>query len=280
MGVWQGICKGALLKQFSRLLAAALSVVLIAGCATHPKISNSKVAGKKTLTIVQTPELKNLAVIGAGVAPYFDYHFSSRSDFAFDTAIDPPSPQNSVGAGLVVGVIESSAASTQEKAKAFDSLVRQQLPELNLQDSFVRGLMKNLEARQRSVRLASERSTVLMWPASDETGTLYRTGSLAGAPPVETDLLVQISPIAIWTAINALHPYKMNVSVGIAVFNGRTKEFLGRQTIVLGSPKKDLAYGTYNQLVQDLRTAEPALKAELLSLVPKVADVIVGAQAN
>ncbi|WP_143599041.1 hypothetical protein [Variovorax boronicumulans] len=295
------------IANFSSLRVALcflLAMFILSGCAVHPKIAADKVRGKSTVTIIETPPLKNLALIGV-MAPYFDFHFSSRSDMFFsnvdytlrgDYAGDaiastlaqqtasPPVSRSAgasslVAAGLVGALIQASADGTQRKAQGFDREVRKLFPDWNPQQEFMDALLPALRQRGMQPVIASRKTNTLLWPASKEDGERYRSGSLDDAEPTDSEMLLQISPIAFWNAPGPLNEYRMNVSVGMAMYDAKTKAFLGRQTIIFDGPSGKI-YPFYTGLVSDLASAQPRLRLALLSLAPKVADVASGKTAD
>lgn len=277
-----------------------LLVLVLTGCAVHPKIASDQVRGKKTVTIVDTPPFKNAALIGV-MPPYFDFHFSSRTDMFFSDAehvlgvdyagnaiastlnqqsASPPASRSAgasslVAAGLVGALIQASAEDTEKKAQGFDREVRRLFPDWNPQQEFVDALLVALRQRGLQPVVASRRTNVLLWPASKEDGTPYRSKSPDDVEPSDSDLLLQISPLAFWNAPGPLNEYRMNVSVGMAMYDAKSKAFLGRQSVVYDGPKGTI-YPLYRGLVADLPTAQPRLRLALLSLVDKVADVASG----
>jgi hypothetical protein len=281
--------------------SGVLLMFFLGGCAVHPKIATEKLKAKSTVAIVETPPLKNVALIGV-ITPYFDFHFSSGSDHFFsdpgyklqsdyasgalNTALNQQSvtPRTSIGAsatsvataGLVGALIQASAEDTQQKAMGFDAEVRKLFPGIDLQKEFLDALVPALKQRgMQPVVLAGDKTNTLRWPAKNEKGESYRSGSLSSSESIDSDLVLQVSPIAFWNAPGPLNAYRMNVSVGVAVYDGRTKEFLGRQTIVYGGPSGG-AYSTYSGLLSDLNSAIPALRGALISLAPKAADLVSG----
>jgi hypothetical protein len=66
------------------------------------------------------------------------------------------------------------------------------------------------------------------------------------------------------------------VTVAVAVYDGRTKKFYGRQTFRFVPPDSRFEYSKYDSLVEDLKDAAPALRDALVSLAGPIADVISG----
>lgn len=283
-----------------RACLCLLGMLVLTGCAVHPKIAADQVRGKKTVTIVDTPPVKNAALIGV-MTPYFDFHFSSKTDLFFSDAdrvlggdyagnaiastlnqqSASPSTSRSTGtaslvaAGLVGALIQASAEDTEKKAQGFDSEVRRLFPDWKPQQDFIEALLQALHQRGLQPVLASRRTNVLLWPAGKEDGTPYRSQSRNDLEPTNSDLVLQVSPLAFWNAPGPLNEYRMNVSVGMAIYDAKSKAFLGRQTVVYDGPKGTI-YPLYRGLVADLPSAQPRLRLALLSLIDKVADVASG----
>ncbi|MBU1360861.1 MAG: hypothetical protein KKC85_18095 [Gammaproteobacteria bacterium] len=284
---------------FAPLRAALclLAVIILTGCAIHPKIAPEKLRGKTTVTIVHTPPFKNAAWIGIAGVDHFSSHtdifmsddgYALKTDYAGDAVqntlnqqtASPPATRGAgmtslVTASLVGALIQARQDATQEKAKAFDSEVRKLFPEWNVQQEFIDALLPALRQRGLQPQVSSLRTNVLVWPASSEDGKPYRSKSPDKFDPIDSDLLLQISPLAFWSAPGPLNEYRMNVSVGMAVYDAKSKAFLGRQTIVYDGPRGNI-YPLYGGLVSDLPSAQPRLRQALLSLVDSVADVASG----
>lgn len=257
----------------------------LVGCVTPPKIDTASFPAPKSVVIVDIPKMSNVALIGVVVpwAPGFpQFHFSERADRFFDVPGQSPASSNaaSANAGVIGSVIESKAAATQKKsAEEFSAEVLKRFPDFDLRADFIKSLRASLEGRGIAVKMLSDRpdqAPRLRWPASDKEGNTYPAGSLENSPPVDADVLVQVSPIAIYNSPGPLNAYKRNVSVGLALYNGRTRQFIGRQTVRFNAPDSRFQYHQYDALVQDLSQAAPALRDALVSLVPEVADIISG----
>lgn len=87
------------------------------------------------------------------------------------------------------------------------------------------------ELFQKPASVAIVESPRLRWTNDLDAG-MYPYAADRNAPTVDADLLVQVSPAAFWYAPGPLNNFRRSVSIGVAVFNGRTKEFLGKQDFV------------------------------------------------
>jgi hypothetical protein len=261
----------------------AVLVAGLAGCVAQPKIDTAGLAPPKSVAIVDIPKMANMALIGV-VVPYApgpnQFHFSQRGDSFFEVAGQPKlaigTPGNTYG--LIGFMIESNAADTQKKAEAeFNSEILKRFPDFDLRADFMRSLRASLKARGVAVTMLnspSNQAPRLLWPAADKEGYKYPSGTLDSTAAVDADIVMQVSPIAIFNSPGPLNAYKRNVSVGVALYNGRTKQFIGRQTIFFRAPDARFEYYRYDLLVQDLSQAAPALRDALLSLVPAVANTV------
>ena len=254
--------------------------ILLGGCvATMPTVDPGKVGRPATVAIVDVPDIRPWAVIGVFSvdAPGVNqFHFSERSDRFFAQAGTPMAVTSNYG--LVGRVLEQSAADTQARAEGFSEEVLKIQPGLNLRTEFMAALRKALEARGVNVRVVSAgrpRTPRLLWPASDAAGQSYPSLPLAETPPIDADVVLQVSPIAMYNAIGLMHAYNLSVSVGTALYNGRTREFLGRQTLSY-KPASARSYGRYDDLLLDLPAAAPPLKDGLVELAGQVAELAAG----
>jgi hypothetical protein len=290
--------------------------VALAGCVAQPVIDPKAFAPPKSAAILDVPRLHAAATVGINVpwapGPRW-FHFSERADYYF-LAGSPQGPQrvdyaqgineqamqqvyNSpkpvpmgqmVGAafaGAAVGaIIQASADDTFRKSQTFAAEILKIYPDFDLRADFMNALVATLKSHGVGATLSPEPSggaPRLRWPASETTKDGANVLSAADAesfPAVDADLLVQVSPLAFYNAPGPLNAYRRNVSVGIALYNGRSKQFLGRQTVWFVSSDARFEYSSYDSLVADLRAAAPALRQALLSLVPDVANVIAGKQ--
>ena len=293
------------------LLAAALS-----GCVAQPTIDPKDVVAPKTAVLIDVPKMHNAATVGINVpwapGPKW-FHFSERADYYF-LAGSPQGPQRvdyaqgineqamqqvynspkpmpmgqmagAAFAGAAVGaIIQASADETFKKSQGFHAEILKLFPQYDLRADFMNALVSALKSHGVEVTLALEGGGVaprLRWPASEaakDGANVLSSVAAESFPAVDADLLVQVSPLAFYNAPGPLNSYRRNVSVGIALYNGRTKQFLGRQNVWFALTAGGFEYSTYDSLVADLPAAAPALRQALLSLVPDVASIIAGKQ--
>jgi len=289
----------------------ALLALVLTGCVAQPVIDSKQFAAPKTAVLVDVPKLHVAATVGVTVpwAPGAAWlHFSEKADYYFLAgAPEGPKPvdhQAAVGeltnaqmnnrpqpmpmgqivggafAGAVVGaIIQSSADETFRKSQAFYGEILKLFPNYDLRADFMNALTVALEGHGVQVTLAREGADSaprLRWPALDEQKNVLQAGSPGNFAAVDADILVQVSPLAFFNSPGPLNSYKRNVSVGIAMYNGRTRQFLGRQNVWFVSPDARYEYSLYDSLVADLPAAAPALRQALLSLVPDTASIIAG----
>lgn len=285
-----------------------LALLLAAGCAT-PKIDAAKFAAPRSVVIDDIPDMNLAATIRIVTLNWPKEYFSARYDSFFllngagakpaaiadnseqinqivtNQIVNSPRPVSvgragAMGAvgGAVGGLIQGIAEETEKKAGEFPGLLRKTMPGADLRADFKRALRQSLEAKGITVRIAGETRNLpprLHWPAKDEKGETLATGALADSPAVDADLLVQVVPIAVYASPGPLNSYSRTVGVGLAMFNGRTRQFIGWQAFRFQADGS-LTYSRYDSLVADIERAGPALHGALLSLVPQVAEVIGG----
>lgn len=287
----------------------ALAAFLLAGCVAQTTIDPKGFAPPKSAVILDVPKMNVVAVVGVIVpwAPGFPgFHFSEKADYYFaagtpqgptlpdhagaiaadaqarvfnsPTPMRPATAGAAAGAGAIVGaIIQSSAEETFRKSQAFGEEVLKRFPGYDLRADFMQALRKELERRGIAVTVSGEgidSAPRLRWPAADEKGNKYAAGTAEAFAAVDADVLLQVSPLAFYNAPGPLNAYKRNVTVGIAMYNGRTKQFLGRQTVRFTAPDSRFEYSRYDSLVEDLPAAAPALREALLTLPPQVADIV------
>lgn len=294
-----------------RLFLAPLTVglaLLLAGCAAPLVIDARSLPKPKTVVINDFPDINPAAVIGMAVLRWPQRYFSPEFDgfFVLDVPHDglgtidyvgsslrtvqnqivssptPVSPGTAASMGLVGGLIgallQDAAETTQKRAAAFPSLVRQQLAPADLRADFLGALRSALEARGIAVRISGDTRALplrMHWPAMDpHGGKALPVGPLAATPAVDADLLVQVAPVAFYLAPGVLNAYRRKVGVAVAVFNGRTREPIGLQTFEFEPADGKHEYRTYDDLVDDIAHAAPALRTALLSLVPDIARTV------
>lgn len=295
-----------------RILLSLLLSLSLSACVTQPIIQTTKFAKPRTVAIVEAPAMRHAALIGI-TAGTPGLHFSSRSDhfFQLDPSLSPamlplspskdgqaaatavtqqaingnaPFAGGSTGlqigtAALVGALIDASAESTQKRAASFHAEVKQRLPSLDMRSDFLAALTAALQAKGiQTVVIRDSSNTLprLRWPAvlagADGKALAVATTDL---PAVDADLLIQYSPLAFFEAPGPLNAYTSVSTVGVAVYDGRTKEFLGYQEFMtLGSLFSKHSYHSYSGLLDNIETAVPALHMELLSQASKIANVL------
>lgn len=274
------------LAHIEYVLCAGL-VLIVSGCATQPKIDVSKFSPPKKVVIENIPKIKTAAIVGFNIGTPFtdstDYLFMPENN-AFNVSGAPRNGDYTPGAGIVMGaILNANAEKNHVKSAGFNDEVLKKFPEFDLRNDFMKSMRTSLEARGIAVAISDNdkiQPPRLRWPATDEKGQALPSGTLESSPPVDADLLVQVSPMAIYRAPGQLNSYRRLVSLTIAIYNGRTKEFLGKQTLYFGGTSLQINYGSYDSLIEHLDEAIPALKEALLSLVPETVDIISARHTN
>jgi hypothetical protein len=262
-------------------------VLIVSGCATQPKIDVSKFTPPKKVVIENIPKIKTAAVVGFNIGTPFtdstDYLFMPENN-AFNATGAPRTGDYTPGSGIVMGaILNANAEKNQIKSAGFNDEVLKKFSEFDLRNDLMKSLRTSLEARGIAVAISDNdqiQPPRLRWPATDEKGQPLATHTLESSPPVDADLLVEVSPMAIYRAPGQLNSYRRLVSVTIAIYNGRTKQFLGKQTLYFGGTSLQINYGSYDSLIEHLDEAIPALKEALLSLVPEAVDIISARHTN
>lgn len=286
------------------------TAALLSGCAT-PTIDHTHIARPKTVAIMDIPDAKPAAVIGILNSRWPHMYFMGTADPYFVPAGGrfsvPPVPgmveagtvagtvvgqqlgyannRGEVGGALAGGVvalaigsmIEASAEETQERAQGYPALVQKVMPGHDMRKEVLTAVGRSLEAKGIAVRMLSESRNLaprLRWPALDKDGKPLAAGALANSAPVEADIVVQVVPMAVYASPGPLNNYNSVVGIGLAMYEGRTRKFLGWQAFP--SYENKLWYARYDSLVDDLDKAAPAQRAALMSLVPQVSDAISG----
>ncbi|KXF82028.1 hypothetical protein [Enterovibrio coralii] len=282
--------------------AVIASLVTLAGCASVPVIDTSKITNVKSVTIVDIPEVRTHALVGQLPNTYGIVHFSDDLAAFYDTgkaqqtlnaqpldtdlatAVVDNQLLNSPGmAPVEAGVTGAAGAMTaslinamggkaNEKAANFNALFADKNPDLNIRKDFLNSLTDALEQRGVEVYLATDQSHKIpyfRWDAPKGKGESFQQRFPADLPTVDTDILLQVSPIILFNAQTALNAYAKITSVGVAVYNGRTKEFFGYQEIATVDGVFD--YHHYDKLVEDLHIVGPEIHQQLLSLAPVIA---------
>lgn len=289
----------------------AVSIALswsLFGCASAPPVlDKARIAPPKSVAIVEPPRMRNTAVIGI----FADwnaqqYHFSPIYDQYFVLEnVAPPGPgklpdyagqisenhiqqaslqpSTSVGtaaaggavAGLMGAMIQSSAEETMKRAQLFDKEVLARVPGYDLREDVMRALSATLRERGVAVTIVKDSSGSgprLRWPVASFPGKA-EAAALA-LPTVDADLLLQVSPVAIWNAPGPMNNYRRAVSIAVVVYNGRTKEYLGTQAFWFSNPVWQHEYTRYDSLVADIPAASSSMREAVLSLVPKIVDAV------
>ena len=290
-------------------IAITLSTTLLTGCVAVPHIEASKFAKPKTVVIADIPDINPVATIDIVVTKWPHPYYSGPFDpYSVRNGIAPalpvvadqsqninqqilnqiatsPQPITPVQAGVAAGAgalvaawIQSSGEGTQKRAAEFPSLVKKAIPETDLRADLLKKLQSALEAKQIQVRIddsTRNQAPRLRWPAKDAEGKPLPVGPLAGSSPVDADLLVQIAPITLYASPGPLNSYSLKTGIAVALYNGRTREFLGWEAIDFDNSGTS-SYSQYNSLVTELPTLAPLMRDALMSLVPRVAQLIAG----
>lgn len=288
------------------LLAVATTLT---GCAA-PKIDTSKLARPKTVAIDDFPDMNHTAIIGPVVTRRAEFFFNGRMDpfFKQGNASEPgklgadyaatanqvtqqqilnsPKPMSVGQAGMAGAVggamgalLQASAEDTMKKAMEFDGLVRKNMHNADLRAELIASLRQELEARGIQVQIAAESRNLpprLHWAAITESGEKLPVGSLADSPSIDADVLLQIVPLAAFAAPGPLNSFEPRIAVGVALFDGRTRKFLGWQAIEYDGPAKHHSYMRYDSMVGELDQTAPQIHDALLTLAPKVAELVAG----
>jgi hypothetical protein len=290
-------------------LAVLIALTALTACSSAPTIKTEKFTRPQTVAFVESPAMRNAALITAAVyVPTF--HFSPAADYfylqdpaltaagePFPTdyrgteaatvvsvaALTKVAPFNSgntaaqVGTAFLVGaLIDASAADTQKKAANFHEEVLKQIPGLDLRAEFSSALQKSLNGkgiRTFVVKDSINAPVRLRW-AAEGVNTNQNPTAATNLPTVDADLLVQYSPLAIYIAPGPLNNYRVRATVGVALYNGRTKEYLGHQTFAFDPKAWDNEYTTFSELSKNIDKVVAAERTALLSLVPVITEVI------
>ncbi len=183
-----------------------------------------------------------------------------------------------VAGNVLVGAIAASAAETQKKALGFPAKVREVL-KVDTRAEFLKRVSDGLRAKGIAVsQFEASRNSLprLFWLAKDADGKPLPSGQFVDTPPVDADWLVQLVPVASYISPGPLNAYDRKVGVAIAIFNGRTREFLGWQTVGYEGASDGFSYYRYENLLGDVEKAGPALQDALFSLIPQVVEVAAG----
>lgn len=290
------------------LFVCASMALLLTGCAT-PKIDANKFIRPKVVAIADIPDIRPAATIRVVVAnwprPYFsgefDNYFIKPEEVAsvelmpYANVTDSQTIRNQLGpqgapagwsgaatiglvGGITAGIIEESAARTESRALGFPALVNATL-ETDLRTKFLNSLTSELIAKGIEVKILTDtRSTPprMRWVAKDDKGESLAVGQLFDDSTIDADIFANISIVAIYAAPGPLNSYAQVVGVCIALYDARTRKFIGWQAFPYKPPNSKFEYLTYDALVSDVKAAGPALQGALISLVPQVASAISG----
>lgn len=299
-----------MMKKIFAVAIGVLTAAILAGCAT-PAIDKTQFTRPKTVAIMDFPDVMPAATIGIINARWPHIFFLGAADPYFvpaggyfgappvadgtalptiagvlagrqAAALSGHSKTSGGIAGGVMGfaiasVIDAGARETQNKAAGYPALVQTAMPGLDLRSEVLDALRKSLEAKGITVRVLSDSRNLaprLRWPAADKDGKQIQTGELAGTPPVDADIVAQIAPMAVYASPGPLNNYNSVVGMGLALYEGRTRKFIGWQAF--SSEQNKLWYARYDSLVADIGRAAPAQYWALMSLIPQVSDTISG----
>ncbi|WP_163934891.1 hypothetical protein [Paraferrimonas sp. SM1919] len=275
-----------------KYLLILLSLTL-AGCATTPPLNKTKMKNVESVAIVSFPHLRIHAV--TGVTTLASSHFTQKQGYYFDTgeqnnalqvrsanSVDTTQYYQSHGvvggvtAGIVSGIMAGAEKSANKKAVDFHEIFKKQNPNVNFKDDFIKALVKGFNAKGIRASVISDQASntpTLRWTALDSKGKQYREKLSADLPIVDADLLIQISPVALYNAPGAMNAYAKTISIELAFFDGRTKEFYG--TKLLHDVDGILSgYHSYKDLVKNIDTDGPLLHSLFMGLAPKVTALV------
>ena len=298
------------MRHILAVILSVLTAALLGGCAT-PVIDHAGKAAPKTVAIMDIPDAKPAAIIGVLVANWPQAYFMGQADPYFVPAggrFSLPSgkmlrelgiatgtatghqarlnyQQTGAGAAMATGVIglaigsmiAAGAEVTQAKAEAYPKHVKNIMPDHDMRKEVLTAVGRSLEAKGINVRLLDESRNLvprLRWPAVDKDGKALVAGALANSPPIDVDIVAQVVPMAVYASPGPLNNYNSVVGIGLALYEGRTRKFIGWQAFP--SDQNKLWYARYDALVGDIHNAAPAQRAALMSLVDKVSDAISG----
>jgi hypothetical protein len=290
--------------------AGLVAAVLLSGCAA-PTIDRTQFKRPKTVAIVDFPDVKPGATIGFLNVKWPQAYFEGPADPYFVAAggqFSVPTVEGNLlvgaGVGAVAGrqaarasntsktggtvagaavgmavgaLIDAGAEATQKKAEGYPAEVQRAMPGVDTRMEVLAALRASLEAQGIAVSMLDDSRNLaprLRWPASTRDGKPIETGALANSPPVDVDIVAQVVPVMLYASPGPLNNYNSLVGIGLALYEGRTRKFLGWQAFQ--SEQNKLWYARYDSLVADIRQAAPAQHAALVSLIPQVSDAISG----
>lgn len=270
------------MKNYATQFIFFMLAVALAGCAT-PKIDKSKFNIPKVVAISDFPDLRSTATIQVVTINWPEHYFTGGSfDQFFDVKRDPQKPDFSskaltgMDAGSIGGLIEASANKTEQKAADFPNLARRTF-ENDLREVLLKKLSENLNRKGIEIKIVLDsRSTPPRLRWSTRVDDLTIKGQFPDSEPINADVLVHLCPIAIYAANGPLNSYTQKVGIAVAMFDARSRKFIGWQAFPYTAPNSRFEYSTYDGLVADIENAGPALQAALISLIPAVANTITG----
>jgi hypothetical protein len=282
----------------------------MSACVTNPKIDVTKFSRAKTIVIEEFPEMNNVAVIGHFFPWLPNTHFTKRSDYFFTVDSDnqllgktipvnnisetgdqvaqnfisnsskplPLGQAAAVGAvgGAFAGAIQASAEETQRRALNFTNEIKNVFPNFNLKRDFLQNLVSSIEASGIKVTVNKDgayRPLRLRWPGNDESGIKYETWQDESAS-FDADLYMQISPLAFFSADGPLNSYNGNITIGVALYDGKTKKLIGTQILRFENWNSSNSHMKYDSLVKNIDKAVPALQEGLIALIPRIVDIV------
>lgn len=273
------------------LLLTAFALALT-GCVHHPTLSTDKFAAPRSVAIVQPPPMHNAALISlAGLAP--DFHFTQTADYFFE--VDPnapasPSQQYSIDGrvtpamphnvgtqmDLIGALINGNAEDTQRKAEQFHAEVTKRFPQLDLRAEVTEQLRQRFLARGIQATVLKDSANVLprlRWPAPGVNAIAFPVAP-GPLPTVDADIVLQVSPVAFYAAPGPMNNYRVRATIGVAAYDGRTKQFLGMQAFRYNPDAWRNEFTTYSGLVDGIPVAVDAMREGLMSLVPEIVDTV------
>lgn len=263
-----------------RRLLALVSAFLLTGCITHPKLDTGKFERPTSVAIVKPPPSRYAALIseqvflpGLHFTPNGDFFFDAKGGVNKDGAVMPV-PFG--GGGVVGAIIESHSASVQNKAQEFHANVMKQYPGMDLAGELTEALRGALAARGVKTSIVTDSVDTpprLRWSAPGLDPLQFPVAA-SDKPAVDADLLLQLSPVVLYAAPGPLNNYRVVASVGVALYNGRTRQYLGMETFRFNPQAWRNEFSTYDGVAKSLATVVPAMREGLLSLAPTIADVV------
>jgi hypothetical protein len=267
---------------YAKRLIFCMLAATLTGCAT-PKIDKNKFTQPKIVAISDFPDLRSIATIQIVTINWPEHYFTGGGfDQFFEVTRDPKKLDFSakaltgMDAGAIGGIIEASANRTEQKAAEFPKLARKTF-DGDLRELLLNKLSESLKQKGIEVKLlADSRGTPPRLRWSTKVDDLAVKGQFPDSEPINADVLVHICPLAIYAANGPLNNYTQKVGIAIAMFDARSRKFIGWQAFPYNPPGIKYEYVTYDGLLSDIGNAGPALQAALLSLVPAVANTISG----